>query len=328
MNCTICKTEKLSCEFSDENCCSKCDPPLTVCLRCLSHHFKKKSVCRICGTKVDSNVITKFLQLYEEIYGKEEKIAVPNIRSGKVIVSLMAGDIYEFILNENKTVYQLKQEINGRLKIDPKNQKLIFNGTDLPNGQTLIAAGLRDGSRISLLIIMYEISNIKNIKFDLYWGYPKTGRKDYLDGSCLIYAEREFKCHVDYRAREALKCVNHSGDIMGITTGHHIITIDVDKLPANITHLYFTLSAWNSPTIGHYPNPTVQLLESSTNKNLCQPVSFNNLCNDQAVIMYVLRKIHNEWIITQEEKPSQGNAKNYSPLRTTIATIYDSTFIN
>jgi len=200
---------------------------------------------------------------------------------------------------------------------------LLFNGTVLSNDQTLINTGLRDGSRISLLIIMYEIQKIRKITFDLYWGYPKSGQ-DFLDGSCLIYSEREFKGHVDFRNRQ-LYSIKHSGDIMGTTKGHHRITVDVDLLPAEITHLYFTLSAWNSPTIGNYPNPSVKLIEPSTNKDLCKPVSFKKLTKHQAVIMCVLRKIHNEWIISQEEKPSQGNAKNYTPLKTTISKIY--TFI-
>ena len=54
---------------------------------------------------------------------------------------------------------------------------------------TLQDYNIGPGSHIQLIVVLYSITraeSIKNLTFDLFWGYPASG-KDYLDGSCLVY---------------------------------------------------------------------------------------------------------------------------------------------
>ena len=43
-----------------------------------------------------------------------------------------------------------------------------------------------------------EVEDLAKIVLHLEWTFPVPGKRDYLDGSCLIYAEEEFKAVVDY----------------------------------------------------------------------------------------------------------------------------------
>jgi hypothetical protein len=49
---------------------------------------------------------------------------------------------------------------------------------------------IEPGSHIQLIVVLYSITRAESIKsliFDLFWGYPANGNRDYLDGSCLLY---------------------------------------------------------------------------------------------------------------------------------------------
>lgn len=58
----------------------------------------------------------------------------------------------------------------------------------VPN--TLQDLNIGPGSHIQLIVVLYNITraeSIKNLTFDLFWGYPANGTQDYLDGTCLLY---------------------------------------------------------------------------------------------------------------------------------------------
>lgn len=130
----------------------------------------------------------------------------------------------------------------------------------------------------TLIVILYSINDLlENIIFDLHWGnlktsvlglfvrthtkigYPASGQ-DYLDASCLVFDKKNFLEPIDYSKRSTAGIV-HSGDRMTSTTGHHYIHIDLKSLNNNVTNCFFTLSAWNSPTIEYYPNPSMTMYD-------------------------------------------------------------------
>src|ERR1700733_7816171 len=100
------------------------------------------------------------------------------------------------------------------------------------------------------MVLMYSIqanSTIRNVVFDLNWGFPVTG-SDYLDGSCLMYSGNSFSQVIDYARRLSTDdAVVHSGDVMTTSTGHHKITIDLSKVNPSINKLFFALSSYISP---------------------------------------------------------------------------------
>lgn len=179
---------------------------------------------------------------------------------------------------------------------------------------------------IHLMIVLYAIpQNFDHVIFDLFWGYPSSG-KDFLDASCLLFSGKSHVGTVDYSRPNRIfsgNSIRHSGDVMDDYSriGHHTIEVRLKTIPANVTHLYFTLSAWNSPTIAHFPNPSLRFFEASDKqKNLCE-TRFTHARHSQAVIMCSVRRLPNGWKIFESGKLSAGNAGNYKPLIATLQQL-------
>jgi len=172
------------------------------------------------------------------------------------------------------------------------------------------------------MVLLYAIpSHFNHVIFDLFWGYPVRGR-DYLDASCLVFNGKTCTQVVDYRHRLFSKqSIWHSGDVMDDVNrkGHHTIEVRLQELSKEpVTHLFFTLSAWSSPTIAHYPNPSLKFFEASNkSKDLCS-TTFSHARNSQAVIMCSVVRTSAQWKIFNCGTLSAGNAKNYKPLISTI----------
>ena len=171
-------------------------------------------------------------------------------------------------------------------------------------------------------MVLYEISeSLDNAIFDLFWGYPVSGR-DYLDASVLMYNGQSCQAVVDYR-RRVFNGVSHSGDIMDDVRrrGHHTINVKLKNLPAAVDKLFFTLSAWNSPNISKYRNPSLRFFDArEPNKQLCSD-RMQHAAYSQAIIMCSLCKINGKWKVFSLRKLSAGNAKIYAPLKQTIGGI-------
>ena len=169
---------------------------------------------------------------------------------------------------------------------------------------------------------MYEISdNLDHAVFDLFWGYPSRGL-DFLDASALIYSGMSYQGLVDWR-HCGFMGVSHSGDVMDDSKrfGHQIIDVKLKSLPSNIDKLFLTLSAWNSPNISKYRNPSLLFFDAKEpTKQLCSD-QMQHATYSQAIIMCSLSKINGAWKVFSLRKPSAGNAMNYSPLQQTINGI-------
>jgi len=170
--------------------------------------------------------------------------------------------------------------------------------------------------------VLYEISeSLDHTIFDLFWGYPSSGR-DYLDASVLIYSGMCFQGLVDFSHR-SFTGVSHSGDVMddSKSLGHHTIDVKLKSLPTTVDKLFFTLSAWNSPNISKYKNPSLRFFDAKEpNKQLCSD-RMQNAAYSQAIIMCSLSKINGSWKVFSLRTPSAGNARDYVPLQQKIAGI-------
>jgi len=183
---------------------------------------------------------------------------------------------------------------------------------------------VKSNSTIQLVVLLFAIpENFNEVVFDLFWGYPSSG-PDFLDASCLMFNGQSFSYLCDYRHRRPLPAVSHSGDVMDSAKriGHHTMNVSLKGLPTNITHLFFTLSAWNSPNISRYPNPSLRFYEKAKpDKNLCK-TTFHHAGASQAVVMCSLsRGKYGRWEIFESGKLSAGNARNYDPLKLTIRSL-------
>ncbi|XP_053390664.1 uncharacterized protein LOC128553508, partial [Mercenaria mercenaria] len=187
----------------------------------------------------------------------------------------------------------------------------------------------KPNSTVSLVVLLFAVpENFNHVVFDLYWGFPSTG-PDYLDASCLMYNGSNYSTRADYCHRDPIDAVCHSGDIMDrkLKRGHHTISIKLKELPDSMTHLFFTLSAWRSPDISRYPNPSLKFYEAvNPTKDLCE-TTFTHARNSQAVIMCSLsRKGNGQWKIFSFGTLSAGNAMGYTPLLKTIQELLTQGF--
>ena len=159
---------------------------------------------------------------------------------------------------------------------------------------TLSTYNVKSGDTVHLMVLLYAVpSNLNKVVFDLHWGYPPNGR-DYLDASALVFTGKTFVEVVDYtkRGKTVGEAICHSGDLMDDNNriGHHIIHVELQKIPANVTNVFFTLSAWNSPTISHFKNPSMKFFElSNPTKMLCTDQT-KSAGHRQAIVMCSLTR--------------------------------------
>lgn len=197
----------------------------------------------------------------------------------------------------------------------------IFDSNGQPS--TLADNQIPPYATLYLVVLLYAIPEaFDHVVFDLYWGYPYSGC-DFLDASCLFYKGTTCLNLADWCHRK-LDGIIHSGDLMDSIKriGHHTIHVYLKQIPSNVTHLFFTLSAWKSPNIAKYPNPSLKFYEASNReKDLCK-TTFTHAGNSQAVVMCsVSKNSQGRWDIYESGKLSAGNASNYDPLKSTISNL-------
>ena len=110
--------------------------------------------------------------------------------------------------------------------------------------------------------------------------------------------------------------------LMVYTVGHHRITANLTSISSNVTKLYFILSAYGSPNIGCFPNPSFKLFDpSNPDVQLCS-YTIHSAATSRAVIMCMVEKnAEGSWNIFEIGKLSDGNASNYSPIINTIDSM-------
>jgi stress response protein SCP2 len=176
------------------------------------------------------------------------------------------------------------------------------------------------------MIAIRNDNALEDIKFDLHWGYPPSGR-DFLDASCLAFDGAKNRVDfVDFDHNEArCRAIFHSGDIMDDSqkVGHHIITVHLSRLAPNYKRLYFNLSAWNSPNIGSYPHPAVSLYdEKRPNEQLCD-YAIQTAATSQAVVMcYLEKNAGDSWDVWRCGALSAGSVRAFQPIEDTIRRLW------
>ncbi|CAG8677425.1 10665_t:CDS:2, partial [Acaulospora morrowiae] len=346
MKCGQCKLEKLSKEFPYTTVTERCQHISTLCLRCLIAQLKEQPnkqqpKCPECPQILNTQEWKALNLAWEKApfkidvdsVGRVQQLTPVDVTSttGEFYIVMLNGQKVTMLLEENKTVIALRANIFKKLNVNQAKQKLIYNNEELQDTCQNRGANLSDykigvGSHIQLIVVLYNITraeSIKNLTFDLYWGYPANGAQDYLDGSCLLYAGDTFWRKYDYASvyYPSFPHMKHSGDEMDHANkrGHQRIVAKLDQLPPEVTQLYFVLSSWKSPTIGHFRTPTFRLYdESQPDKELCT-YTIQQAANSQAVIMCcVSRAGQGMWQVIQIGRLSAGNANDYDPIEISI----------
>jgi len=260
--------------------------------------------------------------------------AAPEDVNPTISVFMLGGDSTVFEYQPGMTVKDLKLLVKERLGTSPEKQRLLFKDQELKSFAdskftTLQDYNIQPFSTLYLIVLLYAIpDSFDHVTFDLFWGYPTKGR-DYLDASVLIYSGNQFQKIADYRGQQCFSgAVYHSGDVMddGKNLGHHTINVKLKSLPPYIDKLFFTLSAWSSPNISKYKNPSLRFFEAKEpTKQLCSD-HMQKAAYSQAIIMCGLSKIDGAWNVFRLSTLSAGNAENYTPLKQTISRIISERF--
>lgn len=289
-----------------------------------------------CSSSVppNSETIQLFEAILSEMFHEYEAVYTPPApyepEKEVLNITVLNGDATQIPYDPKITMPDVRTQIQKKLKIPPTKQKILFEDKEVeffnPNGLQLTLSDLKipPNATLYLVVLLYEIPEAFNhVIFDLHWGYPSSG-KDFLDASCLVYTGTEFLSVVDFRRTYDPIGITHSGDVMDNVNqiGHHTIRVALKTIPSNVTHLFFTLSAWRCPNIARYPNPSLKFYEASNTKtDLCK-TTFTHAGNSQAVVMCsVSKNSQGKWDIFESGELSPGNAIDYEPLKRTISNL-------
>ncbi|CAH1763190.1 11664_t:CDS:2 [Entrophospora sp. SA101] len=329
MKCKNCNINKLSREFPKDVISGDCKHIPGFCLKCVVTYLNasKTNKCPECKALLNQKGIKRLNSNWENasFMIKVDSISTLNNPSnnqsggGYFYVVMMNGTVITLSLEKVKTVIGLKRAIKSETNLEISKQKLLYNGNELK-------------SHLQLIVLLYSITkgqSFKNLTFDLHWGFP-DGERDYLDGTCLLYRDNFFYERVDWanKSHSHIPNIFHSGDKLNFATltGHHCIKANLADLPPEITRLYFILSSWNAPNIGHFPNLSFKLYDTEKPDDQLCSCKLKYAASSSAIIMcVVIRNIfNNTWDIFEIGESSTGNAKNYTSIKSTISSL--STF--
>ncbi|CAG2207783.1 unnamed protein product [Mytilus edulis] len=147
--------------------------------------------------KKQSQTMNLFKAYLLKQFKEYESAYTPSIDFGAgsqfVNITGLTGESASIPFTPQMTVDQLQTQIQLKLKHDKGKQKLLYNGKEMTamrsNGgyATLSDYEVKPNTTICLVICLFSIpENFDDVIFDLYWGYPFSGR-DYLDASCLLF---------------------------------------------------------------------------------------------------------------------------------------------
>lgn len=335
MFCKGCRQEKLRREFPLENVTDKCDHAPLHCLRCVTFSVKNVNKCPQCSQDVTTDDLRycEFVETLERLFPDSPHVFLEATDDASqetnltISIVMLGGDCTVLQYRPDLTVRDLKIHVENRLGYLPEKQRLLYHDKELKSYAdsrlpTLEDYNIEPFSTLYLIILLYAIPDALNeVVFDLFWGYPSS-RRDYLDASVLIYNRSSLQGIVDYRLL-SFSGVAHSGDVLDDAEriGHHTINVKLKDLPINVDKLFFTLSAWNSPNISSYKNPSLRFFDAKEpNKQLCSD-QMEHAAYSQAIIMCSLSKIDGVWNVFSLRTLSAGNAKSYLPLQQTIGGI-------
>ena len=360
MICHLCGKDKLSDEFPDEHLTEECvrQHALLHCLRCVTRSVRDHQKCSQCDVQVteDNMKYGEYVQTLKFLFpsvasGDEVNTGIQSLSpttddpTSYLVITTLSGESVTLPYNADQTIAHLKNVVEQELKAPFNKQSLLYNGIELKTrGQNNAVLKLKDhnvqpNSRIYLLVLLYAIPDeFDDVIFDLFWGYPDSllltsanyGR-DYLDASVLLYSGSKFVDVIDFSNKSSKLCsgVEHSGDRMDDTKrlGHHTIDVSIKSLPTHIDKLVFILSAWRSPNISKFRNPSLRFFDAKfPDVQLCSD-EMSEVADSQAIIMCCLTNKENVWQVFSLKHLSAGNALNYEPLKRNIVSLIAKGYI-
>jgi len=209
--------------------------------------------------------------------------------------------------------------------------------------------------------------SLREVLLSVEWGFPANNQEDgtsrlhlhgqasqgsqpdYLDGSCLVYAEERLLDVVDFRGAHSANmhgcqgqkvstatfewsagrgsgaAVLHSGDVMTADGGTHVIRVQVDGLPTCATDVFFMVSAFNCRNLSLFQKLEVRLLDGSCNAN--EGTMLRSLSELRAidagtascVVVCALTRRMDTWFLRDFARPCHATVRDYAPVESVLA---------
>jgi len=198
-----------------------------------------------------------------------------------------------------------------------------------------------DASRVS---VEARAKQLEEVLLSLSWTFPQSRyavakEPDYLDGTCLIYAETKLLDVVDYRGAQSLqreKCssasgwsagkgneaaVLHSGDVMSENGGQHALRVRLSRLPPEATDCIFTLSAYNCQDLSQFVAPSMRIFDADCPAHLLSDYSVADAGKSSAVVVCSLTRNGCVWSVRAHARTGDGTVRDYRPIEAAIAPI-------
>lgn len=183
-----------------------------------------------------------------------------------------------------------------------------------------MAVKLSKGQKVSLSKDLNGGSALTSIAMGLGWD---TGTRDVdLDASCVLYnAEKKLVDQVWFRQKKsACGSIVHSGDNRtGAGEGDdEVITVNLDKVPATVAHIVFTVNSFLGQKFDIVENAFVRIV-SSGGAELCR-YTLDAKVPHTAMIMARLYRHNGEWKFAAIGEPADG--KTVQDLSGAIARVF------
>ena len=125
---------------------------------------------------------------------------------------------------------------------------------------------IQPNANLHLILPLYSVSSdLDDVVFDLSWEFPDKNA-DFLDATCMAFAKTDFVQVIDwnhskneYYLKNSIVHTEENVKDAGSRVGHQVIKVKLAKVPANITHLFFTLSSWKSSNLSGFKKPMLQV---------------------------------------------------------------------
>jgi len=183
---------------------------------------------------------------------------------------------------------------------------------------------------------------LEEVLLHLEWTFP-IGSHDYLDGSCLVYAEDRLLDAVDYRGAQSVNrsgasgascewsagrgeagVVVHSGDVMSRKGGRHAILVKLSQLPAAATECFFTLSAYHCRNLSKFVAPRVRFFDAEDTRHLLTEYNLGEAGGASAAVVCSLARETgqgNAWSVVAFGQTCDGTVRDYRPIEAAIAPV-------
>eukprot|EP01105_Mastigella_eilhardi_P018608 TRINITY_DN4320_c0_g1_i1.p1 TRINITY_DN4320_c0_g1~~TRINITY_DN4320_c0_g1_i1.p1 ORF type:complete len:394 (+),score=65.95 TRINITY_DN4320_c0_g1_i1:28-1182(+) len=312
-------------------------------------------LCPTCQEPLPSESLKVLAEDALDLYSRcfhPQSLAAPAQQEGsqgaakEVVVTKLTGESVSVSLEGLKTVGDLRAALAKKTGVEPGRQRLMTAGRSaFPlNPSALLSdchAALAPGASLQLVVLMCSFASSssqpqqpsKSIRFDLTWGYPEAGRDD-LDCTCFAYAANgKYRCCVDFCNREQLDgALKHSGDCEESrdpqsASGRQSVWISLARLPSDVMHLFFALSAARSQSLAAFPWSRVCVRDATSPEQQLAEYAIDRAEKARAIVMCSMHRSAWQadlWDVLALGEPSGGSVRDYSVMKHTCERVITS----